>query len=69
MGEDIKVTNAMGMAEQQILGFHSARNGESWAGLTRAMCLTKDEFKDMVLADMLGYLSADELKEIEDSVC
>jgi CTP:phosphocholine cytidylyltransferase-like protein len=52
-------------AEQQLLGFKTAQNGETLSDLVCAMGLTKDEFEDLKENYELNYLDEEDFAEIE----
>lgn len=54
------------MAEQQLLGFNSAKQGETLIGLVIAMGLTPKEWKELKEDNAVYYLDGDEVREIDN---
>lgn len=59
------MANKIDMAEQQLLGFKTAKNGETLSDLVSAMGLTRREFEILKDEYGLSYLDPDDFDEIE----
>lgn len=54
------------MAEQQIYGWHSAKQGETLLILVNAMGLTSDEWKILKDDGVVNYLTSEQCTEIDE---
>ena len=59
------MANQLDMAEQQILGFHHAKQGHSIEELVESMGLEKHEWEKLKRSGIISYLCSNSLEEID----